>query len=59
MMPDRPAVQEANAKAPAFARIFKEMILIADPAKPLPRAAKSTVIRRQALELYAGEIEQL
>lgn len=35
------------------------MILIADPAKPLPRAAKSTVIRKQALELYSTEIDQL
>ncbi|EKM57056.1 uncharacterized protein PHACADRAFT_208208 [Phanerochaete carnosa HHB-10118-sp] len=54
-----PAVQEANAKAPAFARVFKEMILVADPGKPLPRAAKSTVIRKQALDLYEVEIEQL
>ncbi|GJE93359.1 acetyl-CoA synthetase-like protein, partial [Phanerochaete sordida] len=54
-----PAVQEANMKAPAFARIFKEMILIADSAKPLPRAAKSTVIRKQALDLYEAEIEEL
>lgn len=45
--------------APTFARIFKEMIIVADPSKPLPRAAKGTVVRPQALNLYADEIEKL
>jgi acyl-CoA synthetase (AMP-forming)/AMP-acid ligase II len=45
----RPAVEHANADAPAFARIWKEMILFASPDKPLPRAAKSTVNRKAAL----------
>ncbi|GJF00089.1 acetyl-CoA synthetase-like protein [Phanerochaete sordida] len=52
-------VEEANAAAPAFAKIFKEMILVTDLDKPLPRAAKSTVIRKQALEVYKDEIRQL
>ena len=45
--------------APGFAKVFKEMIIVTDPAKPLPRAGKGTVIRKQALALYADEIEQL
>lgn len=43
--------------APTFAKVFKEMIVVTDPHKPLPRAAKGTVIRKQALALYAEEIE--
>lgn len=54
-----PIVEEANHIAPTFARVFKEMILVTDPARPLPRAAKSTIIRKQALALYAAEIEKL
>ncbi|KAI0337721.1 acetyl-CoA synthetase-like protein [Trametopsis cervina] len=54
-----PIVQEANTDAPSFARIYKEMILISDPARPLPRAAKGTIIRKQALALYDKEIEDL
>ncbi|GJF00095.1 acetyl-CoA synthetase-like protein [Phanerochaete sordida] len=52
-------VEAANAAAPAYARIFKEMILVTDPDKPLPRAAKGTLIRKQVLEVYKEEIEQL
>lgn len=32
---------------------------MADPAKPLPRAAKGTVIRKQAESLYRDAIENL
>ncbi|KAI0079020.1 acetyl-CoA synthetase-like protein, partial [Panus rudis PR-1116 ss-1] len=52
-----PAVEEANKLAPTFSRIFKEMILITDPAKPLPRAAKGTVMRKLTLQSYEQEIE--
>lgn len=52
-------MEEGNAMAPGFAKVFKEMIIVTDPAKPLPRAGKGTVIRKQALALYADEIEQL
>lgn len=55
----RPIVDQANSNAPTFARVFKEMILVTDPAKPLPRAAKSTIIRKQSYALYADEIENL
>lgn len=49
----------ANAAAPAFARVHREMLLLARPARPLPRAAKGTVVRARALELYAAEIDAL
>lgn len=55
----RSTVEEANATAPAFAKVYKDMILVAHPSKPLPRSAKGTVIRKQALALYASEIESL
>jgi long-subunit acyl-CoA synthetase (AMP-forming) len=54
-----PAVEEANRMAPAFARIFKEMILVTSPSKPLPRAAKGTVNRKAAVVLYDEEIRAL
>ncbi|KZT19320.1 acetyl-CoA synthetase-like protein [Neolentinus lepideus HHB14362 ss-1] len=54
-----PTVEEANKNAPAFSRIFKEMILITDPAKPMARAAKGTVQRKMTLALYAEEIDAL
>ena len=55
----RPVVDEANATAPAFARIFKEMIIVTDPKKPLPRAGKGTIQRRSAMKLYEDEINKL
>ena len=55
----RPIIEEANRNAPTFARIFKEMIIVTDKARPLPRAAKGTVIRKQALSLYENEINEL
>lgn len=53
-----PSVEEANRHAPTFGRIFKEMILVTDHARPLPRAAKGTAIRKQAWNIYADEIEK-
>ncbi|KAF9072483.1 putative aminoadipate reductase [Rhodocollybia butyracea] len=54
-----PVVEEANRIAPAFSRIFKEMILVVDPKKPLPRVGKGTVARKTALTLYDSEINKL
>ncbi|KAJ7195361.1 putative aminoadipate reductase [Mycena pura] len=50
-------VEEANAIAPAFSRIYKEMILFTSKDKPLPRAGKGSVMRKAALSLYASEID--
>lgn len=54
-----PAVEEANDTAPAFSRIFKEMILVTSPWKPMMRAPKGTVMRKATLNEYAQEIEDL
>ena len=56
---NRSTVEEANRSAPAFGKIFKEMIIVTDPARPLPRAAKGTIVRKQALALYEKEINAL
>ncbi|KAJ7489282.1 putative aminoadipate reductase [Mycena latifolia] len=52
-------VEDANRIAPAFSRIFKEMILFASRDKPLPRAGKGTVLRKAAINLYSPEIEAI
>ncbi|KAG6871961.1 hypothetical protein C0995_014472 [Termitomyces sp. Mi166 len=54
-----PTIEEANNVAPAFSRIFKEMILFTSEEKPLPRAGKGSVMRKAALNLYASEISAL
>ncbi|KAF8971243.1 hypothetical protein BDZ97DRAFT_1349060 [Flammula alnicola] len=54
-----PVIDEANKIAPGYSKIFKEMILITDKRKPLPRAAKGTVIRKLSLSIYADEIEAI
>ncbi|KIK64221.1 hypothetical protein GYMLUDRAFT_40511 [Collybiopsis luxurians FD-317 M1] len=54
-----PVIEDANKIAPSFSRIFREMILIVDPKKPLPRVGKGTVARKAALALYEAEIDQL
>ncbi|KAG6893724.1 hypothetical protein C0995_016243, partial [Termitomyces sp. Mi166 len=54
-----PTIEEANKIAPAFSRVYKEMILITSDGKPLPRAGKGTVMRKAALGLYEKEIVRL
>ncbi|TCD65529.1 putative PKS/NRPS-like protein biosynthetic cluster [Steccherinum ochraceum] len=54
-----PYIEEANKLAPSFARIFKEMILVTKPDKPMQRAAKGTVMRKLILASYANEIQRL
>ncbi|KAJ7087944.1 putative aminoadipate reductase [Mycena belliarum] len=54
-----PIIEDANEIAPDFSRIFKEMILFTSPEKPLPRAAKGTVLRKAALNVYGSEIGAL
>ena len=55
----RPIIENANKIAPAFSKLFKEMILITSEDKPLPRAGKGTVMRKLALQVYNDEIEAL
>ncbi|KAJ7609417.1 hypothetical protein FB45DRAFT_762383, partial [Roridomyces roridus] len=54
-----PVIEEANAIAPGFSRIFKEMMLFTSVDKPLPRAGKGTVLRKAAITLYTSEIDAL
>ncbi|KAG5723416.1 L-aminoadipate-semialdehyde dehydrogenase large subunit [Termitomyces sp. T112] len=54
-----PSIEEANSVAPAFSRIYKEMILFSSKEKPLPRTGKGTVMRKAALASYASEIGAL
>jgi hypothetical protein len=55
----RPIIENANRVAPAFSKLFKEMILITSEEKPLPRAGKGTVMRKLSLQVYNEEIEAL
>ncbi|CAA7263093.1 unnamed protein product [Cyclocybe aegerita] len=54
-----PSIEEANRNAPAFSRIYKEMVLIASRDRPLPRSPKGTVMRKAALNLYEEDIERI
>ena len=48
-----------NAFGPPHARVFKEMIIVSDPAKPLEFTPKGTPRRHASLVLYASDIEAL
>ncbi|KAG1870690.1 putative aminoadipate reductase [Suillus subalutaceus] len=54
-----PEIEEANKEAPAFSRIFKEMILVTRSKKPMLRAGKGTVMKKATVELYEAEINAL
>ena len=44
---------------PSFSKIYKEMILVTDKTRPLPRAGKGTLMRKAVLKEYHNEIETL
>ncbi|KAJ7693172.1 hypothetical protein B0H17DRAFT_1168921 [Mycena rosella] len=54
-----PVVEEANEDAPAFARIYKEMILVTGHSKSMLRVPKGTVNKKATIALYEQEIEAL
>ncbi|KAF5389352.1 hypothetical protein D9757_004361 [Collybiopsis confluens] len=54
-----PVIEQANQIAPAFSRVYKEMILFTTRGKPLPRAAKGTVMRKASYKEYEKEIDEL
>ncbi|KAJ7810002.1 hypothetical protein B0H14DRAFT_3480930 [Mycena olivaceomarginata] len=54
-----PVVQEANQLAPSHSRIFKDMILVADPSKAVELTAKGTLRREPTLQIYQDEIREL
>lgn len=55
----RREIEEANREAPAFSRIFKEMILVTSKEKPMLRAGKGTVMKKGTMTLYESEIDAL
>jgi hypothetical protein len=57
--PGRPDIEEANKDAPAFSRIFKEMILVTSREKPMVRTGKGTVSKKVTVKLYEEEINAL
>ncbi|KII87501.1 hypothetical protein PLICRDRAFT_257848 [Plicaturopsis crispa FD-325 SS-3] len=54
-----PFVERANEEAPAFSRIFKEMIIATDLSRPMLRTPKGTVMRKATMKLYEQDIEAL
>ena len=48
-----------NAYAPAHSRIFKEMIMVTKPHKPLEYTAKGTPRRQVCIRSYEPEIDAL
>nr|GAT45908.1 acetyl-CoA synthetase-like protein [Mycena chlorophos] len=52
-------VEEANAVAPAFGKVYKEMILVTTPEKVMVKAPKGTVVKKATLALYEKEIAEL
>ncbi|KAI0700690.1 acetyl-CoA synthetase-like protein [Cerioporus squamosus] len=54
-----PAIQRANQFAPQHSRVFKEMILVASPDKPIEYNAKGFPRRTPNLKRYHDEIEAL
>ncbi|KAJ7718234.1 putative aminoadipate reductase [Mycena metata] len=54
-----PVIQEANENAPAFSRIYKEMILVTEADRPMLRAPKGTVMKKSTIALYQQDIEDL
>lgn len=52
-----PAIEAANETCSEFARIPKQLVIIANSSKKLPRSGKGTVLRRETFELYKSEID--
>ncbi|KAK0478796.1 putative aminoadipate reductase [Armillaria novae-zelandiae] len=54
-----PVVEEANHQAPAFSKIYRDMIIIAPPTKSLPRSSKGGIHRKSSLNAFSSEISDL
>lgn len=52
-----PIVQEVNQSTVQTGRIMKDFIIFTTPDKPLPRAAKGTIQRSKAVQLYQQAID--
>ncbi|KAI0050788.1 acetyl-CoA synthetase-like protein [Auriscalpium vulgare] len=54
-----PAVERVNKYAPAHSKLFKEMILVSKPSKPLEYTMKGQPRRPMAIKSYEPEIDAL
>ncbi|KAH9939775.1 acetyl-CoA synthetase-like protein [Epithele typhae] len=54
-----PSIQRANTFAPQHSRIFRELVLVADPAKPCDYNAKGNIRRNLVLQRYSQEIDDI
>ncbi|KAI0772397.1 acetyl-CoA synthetase-like protein [Trametes elegans] len=54
-----PSIEKMNAYAPTHSRIFKEMIIVTSPNKPLEYTAKGTPRRQVCIKAYDEEIDAL
>ncbi|KAK0243050.1 hypothetical protein EDD85DRAFT_314137 [Armillaria nabsnona] len=54
-----PTVKKINQFAPQHSRLFKEMIIVTKPGRPLTYTAKNTVRRQAVLNEYRAEIATL
>ncbi|KAJ8488944.1 hypothetical protein ONZ45_g13773 [Pleurotus djamor] len=54
-----PAVEEMNALAPTHSRVFKEMIITIDPAKPFMFTPKGNPRRPVIIKMYEQEINDV
>ncbi|EMD35494.1 hypothetical protein CERSUDRAFT_157295 [Gelatoporia subvermispora B] len=52
-----PTVERMNEYAPQHSRVFKEMIVVTSPSKPLEFTAKGTPRRQVCLNAYEAEID--
>ena len=54
-----PSIEKMNAYAPSHSRVFKEMIIVTNPNKPLEYTAKGTPRRQVCIRAYDAEIDAL
>ena len=54
-----PYIEQANGKCADVVKISREHVLFTNPAQPLPRTVKNTVLRTSAIALYESEIDSL
>ncbi|KAF5321072.1 hypothetical protein D9619_000384 [Psilocybe cf. subviscida] len=55
----RDSISRANQSSPTHSRIFREMILVADPLKPFEYTGKGSLRRHATLNKYEKDIQQL
>ena len=54
-----PTIERANSHGPAHGRVYKGLVILTDPEKPMRRTPKGNVIRHATYQQYAQEIEAL